>query len=293
MTQVFNNIFLNSVQASIECSDAVVTVHAERIGPDEKYTLTGQTEAFPDQPVICIVITDKGPGFDPKILYRVFATVFPHVSEWDRPGLTSSFLIVGNHNGGISASNGENGGAEITVLIPGARESSSSNAKSSGPREHRYRVLLLDDEDLVRESISMLLKDPGHEVVEARDGDEALARIHEETNNNRTCPVALLDLTMRKGRGGADIAEELKLPGIICVVVSGDSDRPAMAHPQNFGFHAVLSQPFRGTNSGNSLLPCQLVFRDSVRRSRLLRHRIVAWDQVKNVTRGVRHLRRP
>lgn len=256
MIQVFNNIFLNSIQASEGRSNARMTVFAEATVQISEAMSTEKLNSIPNQPMVQVVITDDGPGFDPEILNRVFEPYFTASENGTGLGLTSSFFIVRNHNGDIMAANAKDGGAEITVQIPAiADDNKESNVAVSNTSGHRYRVLLLDDEDLVRDSISMLLKSLGHEVVTARHGDEALVKIRQETDRGNRCQIALLDLTIRNGRGGDEIVEELKLllPDIVCVVVSGYSDRPAMATPQKFGFHAVLSKPFSRDELRNTL----------------------------------------
>ena len=247
ITQVFNNIFLNAAQAVGDTHDALITVQATVTPSTVAADDPGRDLGPADRTYIRVVVSDDGPGFDPATLNRVFEPYFSSSKGGSGLGLTSSFFIIQNHQGEIFAANGANGGAEVTVLIPTTSTLPTVPVdRTVTDSEDRFRILLLDDDELVRSSISMLLKSLGHEVVEASDGDAALEKISKENASGRKCQIALLDLTIQHGRGGAEIVGELKelCPGIVCVVVSGYSDRPAMASPQKFGFHAVLAKPF-------------------------------------------------
>ncbi|MFY9253239.1 MAG: response regulator [Fuerstiella sp.] len=248
MTQVFNNIILNAVQSALPQTEPTVVITVDEVSSAEADQYPGKPNLEAEHSLIRVVISDDGPGFAPGILGRVFEPYFSASPNGSGLGLTSSFFIVRNRQGDIRAANSADGGAKVTVLIPSiATNPAAPPMPALNASKQQYRVLLLDDEDLVRDSIAMLLKSLGHDVVETRNGDETLTKMREETlNSSSRCQVALLDLTMRYGRGGAEVVEELKqlLPEIICVAISGYSDCPVMAQPQKFGFHAVLTKPF-------------------------------------------------
>ena len=109
------------------------------------------------------------------------------------------------------------------------------------------RVLIMDDEEMVREVLGEMLKILGYEVEFALDGKEAIAKFLEA--KQKGCPFALviMDLTVPGGMGGKEAIGELRKidPKIKAIVSSGYSKDDVLLQYKDYGFDAALVKPYR------------------------------------------------
>jgi signal transduction histidine kinase/CheY-like chemotaxis protein len=196
-----------------------------------------------------VSIRDHGIGIAPEHVSRIFDPFFTTKSKGSGLGLATSYSIVKRHEGLITVDSELGKGSTFRVYLP-ASAAAEQPPPASVPAS-RFRgsgwVLVMDDEDFVRDLAAQLLGSMGYEVVCVQDGDEALARALDAVRNGRPFGIALLDLTVPGGSGGADTVAELKKasPGIRVIASSGYSEDPVMADPVAFGFDARLTKPYR------------------------------------------------
>ncbi|MCB1092638.1 MAG: response regulator, partial [Verrucomicrobiae bacterium] len=110
----------------------------------------------------------------------------------------------------------------------------------------RGRILILEDDDLIRRLIAVTLRRDGHEVVETADGHETIREYRQALDEGCPFDLVLSDLTIVHGLGGVETMRALRDmdPEVLAIVSSGYSDAPAMARPEAFGFSAVLPKPY-------------------------------------------------
>ena len=115
------------------------------------------------------------------------------------------------------------------------------------PRASRGKVLVMDDEEMVRMVVGEMLLASGYLVDFARDGEEAIALYAEAKMSEAPFSVVIMDLTVPGGMGGKEAIEKLREidSGVVAVVSSGYSDDPVMANFREHGFHAVIAKPYR------------------------------------------------
>jgi CheY-like chemotaxis protein len=108
------------------------------------------------------------------------------------------------------------------------------------------RVLVMDDEQVVRDVAGALISELGHRVEFALHGEEAIEKYQEAQRLGRPYDVVILDLTIRGGMGGAETLQKLCAidPGVKAVVSSGYSDDAAIAGYREEGFKAFLKKPY-------------------------------------------------
>ena len=108
------------------------------------------------------------------------------------------------------------------------------------------RVLLMDDEELVRNVAGALIRAIGHEVDCAVHGEEALTKYREAQRTGQTYDTVILDLTIRGGMGGAEALQRLLLidRDVMAVVSSGYSDDAITSNYREHGFKAFLKKPY-------------------------------------------------
>lgn len=108
------------------------------------------------------------------------------------------------------------------------------------------RVLLMDDEELIREATGALLEFLGYEVQAAQDGAEAIALYHAAQTADQPFNIVILDLTVPGGMGGQETIKHLLTidPNVKAVVSSGYFHDPVIANHRSYGFSAVVSKPY-------------------------------------------------
>ncbi len=135
-----------------------------------------------------VTVQDSGPGIAPEHLRRVFDPFFTTkpVGEGTGLGLTISYGIVEEHHGRISVDSRLGEGATVTIDLPAAQEGVRVDATPGGavPASRgaaaRSRILVVDDEQAIRDLLVGLLSLDGHRVEAVRTGVEALRRLAEQ-----------------------------------------------------------------------------------------------------------------
>lgn len=120
----------------------------------------------------------------------------------------------------------------------------SAPAAAHGPASHR--VLVLEDDLLLRGMITRILRGTGFEVIECSEGGEAVRCFQESLKTGRTIDLSIIDLTIPSGMGGLQAMEMLRTlsPGITAVVSSGNAAEPSMLDPAAYGFTCALPKPY-------------------------------------------------
>jgi two-component system cell cycle sensor histidine kinase/response regulator CckA len=105
----------------------------------------------------------------------------------------------------------------------------------------------MDDEDVVRQSLGMMLETLGYSVLSAMNGAEAVELFFDETYAKRAIAGLVLDLTVPGGMGGKVAAAAIRELNaeIPIFVTSGYADDPVMKDPAGYGFTASICKPFR------------------------------------------------
>jgi CheY-like chemotaxis protein len=116
-------------------------------------------------------------------------------------------------------------------------------------------VLVLDDEKFMREVISNMLISMGYSVITFNDGAGVMEKLSGNAGNEAGIVFMIFDLTIPGGKGGKDIIKDIRkiLPDIPVIVASGYAEDPVIAHPEDYGFTASISKPFRKNDLSNLL----------------------------------------
>ena len=120
-------------------------------------------------------------------------------------GLSVAYGIVRSHGGQLSLDSTEGRGTTVTLTLPRAVAPHPAATAPAPLRPGALRLLLVDDEDEVREALAEMLQSHGHTVLTAAGADEALARLETEPDLD----LVLTDLVM-PGRTGWDVAAGVK-----------------------------------------------------------------------------------
>lgn len=240
IAQVIDNIVINAQQAMP--LGGVITMSARNIesGSEEQFLL-GMGK------FVAISIKDTGIGIPKEILPRIFDPFFTTKQKGHGLGLASCYSIITQHGGIITVESEPGRGSTFTVYLPAAKDSLTPVSGSEvSLHKGGGRVLIMDDEESMREIMSRMLEKLGYDVVCVRDGAEAISVIKAEQAKNRLFTAAIFDLTIPGGMGGEEAALELRKMdiNIPIFVASGYAESKVMADPEKHGFTASISKPF-------------------------------------------------
>lgn len=236
---------------------ANIAVNARQAMPDGgSLEIAGENCCDSSLPAICrpgsyvkLTFKDSGPGMSCDILDKIFDPFFSTRPGASGMGMTTCFSIISQHDGYIEADSEPDAGSVFTIYLPAAAAAlqESMPAQNSSAHTGNNKVLVMDDEEILRETIGMMLQTIGYSAVCHADAESAVRYFLEETRAGRKLAAVLLDLTISGGPGGREAIREIRK---ICqktpvFVVSGYADDPVMANPQQFGFNASLCKPFK------------------------------------------------
>jgi PAS domain S-box-containing protein len=240
--QVIQNIVLNAGQAMP--MGGTVTIRAENFDMSRK----GHPPALNQGNYVVISIKDSGTGIPAEHLQKIFDPYFTTKDKGSGLGLATSYSIIKNHGGVIEVSSERGEGSTFSIWLPAIKAAPDQMRpeKSSATAIRKGRILLMDDEELVRDVAAEMLRTLGHEVELAVDGEEAIDRYQESWQQGRPYDVVILDLTIRSGMGGERAVKSLiKInPDIKAVVSSGYSDSSAISEFKSLGFKTYLAKPY-------------------------------------------------
>ncbi|OGG01038.1 MAG: hypothetical protein A3F83_12835 [Candidatus Glassbacteria bacterium RIFCSPLOWO2_12_FULL_58_11] len=241
LTQALNNIIINSVQAMPEGGE--IRLRAENL-PELEVSSDQQSRGS----AIRITLSDNGPGIPRAHLPKIFDPFFTTKERGSGLGLAVVYSVVRRHGGRISVSSEVGKGTSFEIALPAFPEEKreSGSFHSAAQPLQGLRILLMDDEMIVRNIAVRMLEYLGHEVVTAEDGTEAIEKYKRETSGGRPYDLAILDLTVPGGMGGRETIKELKQfdPAVKAIVTSGYSGDPVLSDYRKFGFSGSLVKPY-------------------------------------------------
>jgi hypothetical protein len=191
-----------------------------------------------------IEVTDTGVGMSPEVQARMFEPFFTTKEPGRGTGLGLAMVygVVRQHSGAIDIASVVGRGTTVTVRLPtatSAAETDLAPAKPAMTQDHHGRVLIVEDEEQVRDITARFLQRAGYDVVTASDATAALGLIESAT----PLDLVLTDSAM-PGMRGEDLAEEVVRiqPGLPVIVMSGYADSDS-AHTSS-AIVSFVQKPF-------------------------------------------------
>ncbi len=195
-----------------------------------------------------VTVTDHGIGISRKHLDRIFDPFYTTKKRGSGLGLATCYTIMKNHAGHIRVHSEVDMGTRIELFLPASEEApvrGEQDRKASLRGEGR--VLLVDDEPMIRRAGAAMLRRFGYEATAAQNGEEAIRRYEEAVRAEEPFDAVIMDLTIPGDKGGREtVAALLALdPDARVIVSSGYSDDPVMSHFEQYGFCDVIAKPYR------------------------------------------------
>ena len=242
ISQVIQNIIINASQAmptggiiAIDCSNYCLEPSAMIPLSSGEY--------------IKIVIKDQGVGIPADMLDKIFDPYFTTKQKGSGLGLAITHSIISKHDGHIAVDSEPGQGTSFTIYLPASRNRPVHDQKDVvvSPVTGQGKVMIMDDEEMIRSLVERSLSSIGYEVVVAEDGDKAVRLYQEAMEAGAPIDLIIMDLTIPGGMGGKDIVKEIHKidPEAKVIVSSGYSNDPVMANFSKYGFCAAMVKPFR------------------------------------------------
>jgi PAS domain S-box-containing protein len=241
LSQILNNVLINARQAMPDGGEARIEAH--NIALD-----SASSHPLPPGSYVQLAITDQGVGIPAEVLPNIFDPFFTTKEGGSGLGLATCFSIMARHGGHITATSAVGAGTTITILIPASTEIEEPTlVVTNCTSPATGRILVMDDEPQLLDITSKMLGTLGYDVETARSGEDALRLFAERVSEGSRFDAVILDLTIPGGMGGEELVARLLYidPQVAAIATSGYVSSGILANPEEYGFTAVISKPYR------------------------------------------------
>ena len=250
LSQVVMNLLTNASD-SLGDKPGRITVRVRRVSEvDARWDQAQGATVGPGRWVL-VEVEDTGIGMDEPTRERVFEPFFSTKERGHGLGLAACLGIVRAHGGAVLVESELGRGSRFSLVLPATDAPTFVDAAPPRPTTRPCRVLLVDDEAIVRSQLRRSLELRGYTVVEAADGHTALAALLPASTVAEAGPlvdVVVLDMTM-PDLDGAEVLRRLRAAGsrVPVVISSGYLDVAVERRLPRGEFQGFLAKPYSAT----------------------------------------------
>jgi two-component system, cell cycle sensor histidine kinase and response regulator CckA len=202
-------------------------------------------------PYVAVSVSDTGVGIDPDVLPHIFEPFYTTKERGKGTGLGLStvFGIVEQAGGHVRVDSAPGSGTTFTVYLPrlpeparaGRQKAAAPEARAELPRGTET-VLVVEDEAMVRQTVSEMLRISGYTVLQAGHAGEALLVCE---RHEGPIPLMITDVVM-PGMGGRELAQRLMQvrPDMQVLFMSGHTDDAMLRHGVRDALFSFIQKPF-------------------------------------------------
>ena len=248
LRQVLMNLVINASEALGERGGTI----AIRTGPAgmaacdiERCQACHGADNLGEGPFVALEVEDDGCGMDEETLSRLFDPFFTTKFTGRGLGMSAVLGIVRGHGGAICVESRPGAFSRFKVMLPcaeGATSTPTDAGDAAGGAASGATVLVVDDEDMVREIAAEILQEAGHETLQARDGAEAVDIYREHGD---AIDLVLLDVTM-PNMDGRECLQALRRinPDVRVVLASGYSEETIERRFSGLRLDGIVKKPW-------------------------------------------------
>jgi len=244
LQQVVMNLLINAAEAlgtqagTVTAETSVRTLEPEDLGP-----------AYLGHPLrpgryVCLEVRDTGCGMTPETMARIFDPFFSTKAAGRGLGLSALLGIVRAHRGAVHVQSAVGRGTTFRVLLPPAMRRAPTQRPSpeTASLPPGATVLVIDDEEEIRDVVQAVLESRGARVLTAGDGSQGLECFRKHADE---VDVVLLDMTMPGLSGDAVFREILSIrPDARVLMSSGYSEQATRAQVDNRRVAGFVPKPY-------------------------------------------------
>jgi PAS domain S-box-containing protein len=243
ISQVIHNLLINAQQAMPE--GGLIQIRASNL-PTAAVGKKNLPISLKDY--IEVAVRDQGTGILQEHLLKIFDPYFTTKERGNGLGLSTAYSILKKHNGHIQVDSEVGIGSTFFLYLPASPKALLiKGKKEEAILTGRGTILLMDDDEAIREVAGAMLRQIGYQVAFATGGKEAITLYQKALRSSTPFDAVIIDLTIAGGMGGKEAIERLRKidPQIKAIVSSGYSDDPIMADFRQFGFSGVAAKPYK------------------------------------------------
>ena len=242
--QVLVNLVTNARDAMPEGGTLRISVQQQQVRSSSEVPSVLEPGRY-----VTVTVEDSGLGMSPEVQSLIFEPFFTtkNLGDGTGLGLASSLAIAHSHGGHLQVHSEPGVGSRFTLSVPAADDAQAVDAVSlssddEGMRGHGELVFVIDDEESIRTIVSQTLARNGYRTVEAQNGRDAMALLHEHAASVR---LVFTDMMMPVMDGAATASYVLaNHPGVAIVASSGLSASAAVDRAREAGVRHFISKPF-------------------------------------------------
>ena len=241
ISQVIANLIINAKEAMPEGG----SLYIEAVNTENPLSIL--TGSF-----VKLILRDRGIGIPKEYLEKVFDPYFSTKQTGSGLGLSTVHSIITKHNGYINVDSTPGKGTTFTIYIPAGKMFHECSVEPVErlpvkPKTVLGRVLMMDDEMIIRDVAEAMLELCGYKADFAIDGKETIKKYIDAQKKEKPYDIVIMDLTVPGGMGGKEtIKKILEInPKAKVIVSSGYSTDSIMANYSNYGFMGRIVKPFQ------------------------------------------------
>jgi CheY-like chemotaxis protein len=239
ISQILVNLLTNALEAMSDSGQ--ITISTSNI------MMTEPSGSLRSGPYICLTVQDTGSGMSEGVRSKVFEPFFSTKFQGRGLGLPAVYGIVQNHNGEVDIHSQPGQGTTVTVYLPTLLPLEQDKAQPL-PRAPEVvavgaeTILIIEDDEAVRQVTQLMLKKLGYQVLTARSGIEAVELVQRQDGKIH---LALLDMEMPVMNGSKTYPLLTQArPGMKVIVYSGHELDASVQVLLDAGVRAFINKPF-------------------------------------------------
>ncbi|RKX23102.1 MAG: hypothetical protein DRP35_00235 [Candidatus Zixiibacteriota bacterium] len=236
----FTNILLLALKSQNEFNQTDIDIEIVKIEDS-------LSNIFSYGKFVKISITDNSEGIKEEELENMLDPFYKSDKYGSGLTIASAFNVILKHKGFLTLNSVIGTGNSFEVLLPVGEEKKINQTDVEKDKTDSLKILIMDDEELLRTVAARACKNFGYKVDVASDGEEAIRLYQNSFNDEHPYDAVILDIIVPNGLGGQETIKKLLDfdPNVKALACSGYLNDPIMGDPGKFGFKGVIGKPFK------------------------------------------------